>query len=125
MGFLPRRVCVFRASLINADVAEALAARHTLSVTLDSGFSRVCIETECLKLYSHLSKHRVPPTELGSIVSDILQLARGCLSCSFSFVKRSGNRVAHELAKLCSSFESLRVWMEEVPYGVSELYRLI
>ncbi|XP_021722108.1 uncharacterized protein LOC110689646 [Chenopodium quinoa] len=54
-----------------------------------------------------------------ALESEFRKLARGCQSCSFSFVKRSGNGAAHALAKLSSSYGDLRVWMEEVPSEIS------
>ncbi|XP_021723946.1 uncharacterized protein LOC110691334 [Chenopodium quinoa] len=110
--------CLRLSGKFEADVAEALAMRHALAITLDSGFSRVCLD--CLKLHNHLLKGKAPPTAFG-LVNDILQLALRCQACSFSFVKRNGNRIAHEQAKLSLSFDGLRVWMEEVPLGISNM----
>lgn len=42
-------------------------------------------------------------------------------SLSFSHVKRSGNKSAHSLAKLSTSFEDLRVWIEEAPHEISAI----
>ncbi|XP_021757304.1 uncharacterized protein LOC110722305 [Chenopodium quinoa] len=104
-----------------ADVAEALAMRHALSITLESGFRKVCLETDCLKLHNHLIKGVESPTTFGMIVKDIRALASLCQSVSFSFVKRSGNCVAHGLAKLCNQVVELRVWLEEYPNDVAAL----
>uniref|UniRef100_A0A803M9Q6 RNase H type-1 domain-containing protein n=1 Tax=Chenopodium quinoa TaxID=63459 RepID=A0A803M9Q6_CHEQI len=68
----------------------------------------------------HLLKKSAPHTAFGLIINDILQLASECHLCLFSFVKRSGNCVAHEIAKLALSFGELRVWLEEVPAGISQ-----
>ncbi|XP_021763700.1 uncharacterized protein LOC110728362 [Chenopodium quinoa] len=105
----------------DVDIAEALAMRHALSITMEAGFLRLCLETNCLKLHSHLKKGYVTPTPFGRIVSDILTLSRLCHFCSSSFVKRDGNRVAHGLAKACNQFSNLRVWLEECPSDVMEL----
>uniref|UniRef100_A0A803MB59 RNase H type-1 domain-containing protein n=1 Tax=Chenopodium quinoa TaxID=63459 RepID=A0A803MB59_CHEQI len=119
VGDVVASTCLCLRGKYDVDVAEALALRHALNISLDLGFRKVCLETDCLKLHSHLSKGNAPSTVIGMVVNDIIQLARGCHSCSFSFVKRSGNCVAHELAKLSSSFVELRVLMEEVPSGIS------
>uniref|UniRef100_A0A803NCU6 RNase H type-1 domain-containing protein n=1 Tax=Chenopodium quinoa TaxID=63459 RepID=A0A803NCU6_CHEQI len=100
------------------DIAEALTMRYALSVAINSGFRKICLETDSLKLHSHLIKRCSLATTFRSIVHDILQLSSYCLSCQVTFVKRNDNRVAHALSKLCSSFNSLRVWMEEVPLSV-------
>ncbi|XP_021744201.1 uncharacterized protein LOC110710236 [Chenopodium quinoa] len=105
----------------DVDIAEALTMRHALSIAIDSGFRNVCMETDSLKLHNHLIKRCSPATAFGSIINDILQLSSSCLSCYFSFVKRNCNRVAHALAKLCSSFDSFRVWVKEVPSSIAEV----
>ncbi|XP_021730604.1 uncharacterized protein LOC110697547 [Chenopodium quinoa] len=105
----------------DADIAEAIAMRHALSIAIDSGFRNVCVETNCFKLHSHLIKWCARATAFGSTINDIIQLSRSCHSYCFSFVKRNDNRVAHALAKLYSSFDSLRVWMEEVPSNIAEI----
>ncbi|XP_021748542.1 uncharacterized protein LOC110714345 [Chenopodium quinoa] len=120
LGEVVAAMCLRVDGQFGADIAEALAMRHALCIAIESGFRRVCVETDCLKLHSYVSKGNAPPTEFGSIVHDILHIAKGCQSCSFTFVKRSGNRVAHELAKLALSFDSLRVWLEEVPGCIAE-----
>ncbi|KAL2905214.1 Heat-inducible transcription repressor HrcA [Bienertia sinuspersici] len=73
-----------------------------------------------MKLYSSLRKKVCEATPFGKIITDILWLANLCSYASFSFVKRGGNRVAHSLAKLSSSFSEARVWLEEFPVGVND-----
>ncbi|XP_021729784.1 uncharacterized protein LOC110696742 [Chenopodium quinoa] len=83
------------------DVAEALAMRHASNISIEAGFRNVCLETDSLKLHNHLVKGLAPCHAFWKIVNDILRLTFSCQSCSFSFVRRTGNRVAHCLAKLC------------------------
>ncbi|XP_021716820.1 uncharacterized protein LOC110684687 [Chenopodium quinoa] len=119
LGEVVVATCLCLRSKYEVDVAEALALRHSLRIALESEFRKVCLETDCMKVFSHLTKGCAPATILGMVINDIMQLARGCQSCSFSFVKRSGNGAAHALAKLSSSYGDLRVWMEEVPSEIS------
>ncbi|XP_021768618.1 uncharacterized protein LOC110732940 [Chenopodium quinoa] len=121
MGDVVVAMCMKMEGRFEVDVIEAMAMRHALQVTMESGFSSVCLETDCFKLYSHLSKATVTTNAFGRIVNDILMLARSCQACSFSFVKRSGNKVAHSLAKLCTTYFDFTVWLEEYPHDVSEL----
>ncbi|XP_021775472.1 uncharacterized protein LOC110739312 [Chenopodium quinoa] len=104
----------------DVDVAEALAMRHALHIAMEAGFLRLCLETDCMKLYNHLKKGDVPPTPFGKIINDILALVHLCECVAFSFVKKEGNRVAHGLAKACNQFYKLRVWLEEYPSDVTE-----
>ncbi|XP_021751079.1 uncharacterized protein LOC110716751 [Chenopodium quinoa] len=119
VGDVVASTCLCLKGNYEVDVVEALAMRHALAISLESGFNRVCLKTDCLKLHHHLKKKTAPATAFGLIVHDILKLALQCQEYS-SFVKRGGNRVAHELAKISSSFTELRVWMEEVPLGISD-----
>ncbi|XP_021752476.1 uncharacterized protein LOC110717982 [Chenopodium quinoa] len=66
VGEVVAATCLRVEGKFGADIAEALAMRHALSIALESGFRRVCVETDCLKLHSHVSKGNAPPTEFGS-----------------------------------------------------------
>ncbi|KAL2898755.1 Alanine--tRNA ligase [Bienertia sinuspersici] len=74
-------------------VAEALAVWHTLGIAFEAGFRNVTIE-------------------------DIQVMASYCTRVDYSHVKRDANQVAHKLARLSSSFDEMRVWLEEVPSEV-------
>ena len=96
-------------------MAEALAVRHGLLTAMEAGFSNLVMEMDNLVVFSKLKKGKHEATVLGSILHDIFVLSRQCHRVLFAFVKRKGNVVAHVLAKLSSSFEGLRVWVEEYP----------
>ena len=95
--------------------AEAMAARHALQIAIEAGCRQVVLETDNIKLFSHLKKGFCERTSFGRIVSDILKLVAICTSFSFSHVCRGGNRVAHILASQSKNFSEMKVWMEEVP----------
>lgn len=99
----------------DAEIAEALAARHALSTAIEAGLSRVILEVDNMKVFSHLQKGQKESSGFGIILDDIRNLARQCTDIRFSHVGRKGNVVAHKLAKLSCNFEELRVWIEEVP----------
>ncbi|XP_021717030.1 uncharacterized protein LOC110684899 [Chenopodium quinoa] len=81
------------------DVAEAMSARHALKVAVE--------------------KRKSEPSVFGRIAADILAISDYCTSISFSHVRRKGNIVAHKLANLSRSFDTMRFWLEEVPAKVS------
>lgn len=84
----------------DVDEAEAMAARHSLNVALDAGLRNIELESDCLKLVAHLKQGRWENSSFGNIVFDILELGKHCNIISFSHVCRSGNQVAHNLAKV-------------------------
>lgn len=97
------------------DIAEALAVRHAVQTVMEAGLHKLMLESDCLKLISHLNKGVHENNSFGFIVSDILFLGNSCLSLSFNHVRREGNRVAHKFAHMSKEFREIRVWIEEVP----------
>ncbi|KAL2927345.1 CTP synthase [Bienertia sinuspersici] len=96
------------------EVAEVLAARHGLSIAIKARLTSIILKTDCIKLYQHLKKGKREASYFGKIVQDILHLAKRC-NCISAHIKRSGNRVAHDLAKLSKGYSEMMVWLEEVP----------
>ncbi|KAL2931459.1 Uridylate kinase, partial [Bienertia sinuspersici] len=82
----------------SAETVEAMALRHAMSITMEVGFKNIVVETDNLKLPSHLSKEKTDHLSYGSIIKDIKLLDRECQCISFTFVKREGNKVAHKMA---------------------------
>ncbi|KAL2943144.1 tRNA pseudouridine(38/39) synthase [Bienertia sinuspersici] len=96
------------------EVAEALGARFALQIAVEAGLSRVVLEVENVKLFSHLKNNTYENSYFGTIVQDVRTLERSCSSVEYSNVGREGNKVAHHLANLSLSFDAMRVWIEEV-----------
>ncbi|KAL2898787.1 hypothetical protein RDABS01_028361 [Bienertia sinuspersici] len=103
------------------DIAEAMAVRHGLLITIEAGLRKVVVETDNLKLAQQLRRSIKENTAFGCIVKDVLQFAKLCTDISFAHVRREGNKVAHCLAKLSKSFSDMRVWIEEFPLEATEL----
>lgn len=62
-----------------------------LRIAMDTGFRNLVLESDCLKLISHMRKGAVENSSFGNIVRDILLLGRNCASLSFCYVCRDGN----------------------------------
>lgn len=84
-------------------------------------FRHLMLESDCLKLISHLKKGVIENTSFGAIVSDILFCSTLCVSVSFNHIYREGNRVAHKLAHMSKEFRVFWVWLEETPSEVNSL----
>ncbi|KAL2899377.1 Digeranylgeranylglyceryl phosphate synthase [Bienertia sinuspersici] len=80
---------------LNADITKALAARHGLRIALEAGLNSIILETDSLKLSHYLKEIERPP-------------GFGRLRFSAQHVRRNGNRVAHELAKISYYFVEMR-----------------
>lgn len=105
--------------IVDADVAEALSARHGLQIALEAGYSALILEVDCLKLFNILKEGKIESSLFGMVVQDILHLTSQCSCISFSHVRRQGNVVAHTLAKMCKEMEGLKVWLEDFPLEIA------
>ncbi|KAL2895368.1 hypothetical protein RDABS01_011277 [Bienertia sinuspersici] len=115
VGDVMAATCWYGEGSKEVEVAEALAARHGLGITIEVGLTSIILETDCIKLYQHLKKGKREASYFGKIVQDILHLAKRCNCISYAHIKRSGNRVAHELAKVSKDYSEMMVLIKEVP----------
>ena len=60
--------------------------------------------------------HNLSP--LGLLVKDVKLFANNFVRLSYSHIKRSGNSVAHNLAKHAIHIPDFQVWIEDVPLHV-------
>lgn len=73
-----------------AEEAEAMAARHALSIAVEVGLMRLVLECDCLKLITHLKEGKRENSSFGNIVLDIIEIGKTCSSLDFSHVCRGG-----------------------------------
>ncbi|KAL0285140.1 UNVERIFIED_CONTAM: hypothetical protein Sangu_2792800 [Sesamum angustifolium] len=94
MAWLAQRV--IRAG--DGELAEAWVAREAVQLDVRKGWRKVVIEGDCASLIHKLADSIRDFSHLDPIVADILIYAENFHFCLFSWVKRSGNVVAHHLA---------------------------
>ncbi|KAL2903987.1 Phosphatidylinositol transfer protein 5 [Bienertia sinuspersici] len=70
------------------ELGEGLAARHGLKISLEAGFEHIILETDSVKLYTHMKKENEENNIFGRIVQDIKTLACRCLNFEVLHVKR-------------------------------------
>ncbi|KAL0340131.1 UNVERIFIED_CONTAM: hypothetical protein Sradi_4529900 [Sesamum radiatum] len=95
MAWLSHRV--FRAG--SGEMAEAWAAREAIQLAVRKGWRKVVIEGDCASLIRKLADGTRDSSLVDPVVVDILKYAVNFHPCLFSWVKRSGNAVAHHLAQ--------------------------
>ncbi|XP_071724485.1 uncharacterized protein [Rutidosis leptorrhynchoides] len=79
--------------------AEAIAVWRAISWAASMGIQSVVVEGDCLLLIDELCSSSASATSTGYLVDKIKAGTVSFLLCSFSFVKQSGNELAHGLAK--------------------------
>lgn len=99
---------------VDVAIVEALSAPKGLQIAMQAGFTKLMVEVDCKQLFTHLNEGRSDVSPFGKIVQDIQVLALQCQQVVYCHVRRNSNKVAHNLAQLSKSFDSLRVWLEDV-----------
>ncbi|KAJ8452986.1 hypothetical protein Cgig2_014749 [Carnegiea gigantea] len=82
----------------DASIEEARACLHGLTCAHNHGVRNIIIEGDCLHLIELLKAKSTPDNFLGFLVKDITFFLTRFDLYAWSFVKRGGNRVAHDLA---------------------------
>lgn len=91
-----RQVLMGRPTPTNGD---ALVVLHGIQEALIRGWRKVVLETVCFLVFNYLNNEHQSLCSFGAAVLDSCLVLRSRFqSLSFSFVRRSGNRIAHTLA---------------------------
>ena len=88
---------------------EALAARRAAEFALEIGIDQVIIEQDSEVIYKDLIDPRPSLALHRHLICDVLHLASVFSRCSFNNVGRTGNNVAHNLARRAISTHDLNV----------------
>ena len=81
------------------EVAEALAIRSAVTLSLDEGWDKIIIVSDCLSVIQRLGAGARDRSLIGVVIEDIKALATSISSLSFRHVKRLCNNSAHTLAR--------------------------
>ncbi|KAL5796520.1 hypothetical protein ACOSQ2_001340 [Xanthoceras sorbifolium] len=91
-----------------------------LFIILQLSFS---IESDAVTVINCLNSSKLPLSEIGVVLADILTLVQtyGAVVSSYSHVPRSANKVAHTLAKTSFDFVTWMVWVDDYPYFIANI----
>lgn len=99
----------------SSDEVEALAAVRAIILAMDLNLPSFIFEGDSEVVISALRKKEESFSSFGHLISSIKHYLHSCNCISFSHTCRSGNSVAHSLAKLARHIDEFSVWMENVP----------
>lgn len=105
----------------DATLAEAMAARFAVEVSLRLGYDKVIFEGDALSVVNAVKNNVEGVAPLFRVFDDIRSLARNFICFSFLHVKRAGNVVAHLLARWDCPCNSEIVWLDAFPESISTL----
>ncbi|GLU12062.1 hypothetical protein SLE2022_287710 [Rubroshorea leprosula] len=98
-----------------ADIVEACSIRRAMQWAQELNLGRIIIETDCASIVTALSNNVALNSDLGNVLSDCKLLMSSFLHCRVKHVRRTGNAVAHELAKRALRAEGDEFFINEMP----------
>ena len=102
-------------------MVEALACRRNLKFAKEISALDCIFEGDAKVHFKAICMEDVSNPEYGHVIEDILVLVRDFHFSSFNHVKRSGNQVAHHLARRSKSSCELYVWFDTIPEDITPL----
>ncbi|KAL5568003.1 hypothetical protein UlMin_024578 [Ulmus minor] len=102
-------------SSVSVAVAESWALEKGASLAKQMGFSAVILESDCLGVTKALDTKIVHDSDLSYVFDSIYEICNGFDMYKFSYTPRTGNQVAHSLARLALSLENVQIWPSGVP----------
>ena len=85
------------------------------------GFSAVILESDCLGVTKALDTKTLHDSDLSYVFDSIYDICIGFDMYKFSYIPRTGNQVAHSLARLTLSLENVQIWPSGVPESLFPL----
>ncbi|XP_021734036.1 uncharacterized protein LOC110700741 [Chenopodium quinoa] len=102
-------------------IAEAKAIFWGLKLAQEMGLSRVEVESDCLPVIQALREKSSGSSSFHLVIEDIVNLCSSFAFVSWSFIKRDGNRVAHDLAHFQPWEVGQRMWIDVIPSRIVNL----
>lgn len=106
----------------SVEMAEAQAVRAGVELAVEKGIANIVIEVDFQIVYWALQRSKEDISYFGGIIADVLVMSNKFESCSFNWVRRSANKIAHELAQFaysCASFYCSPTIPEVILYAVN------
>ena len=103
---------------------EALATSRALEFARELDVTDAVLEGDSLMVMSVQKLKNFGLASFGLLLQDFLAISSGFTKLSYSYTKREGNIVAHNLAKLAFNFTSCVIWMDDVPPYVMTSYQV-
>nr|XP_023905622.1 uncharacterized protein LOC112017406 [Quercus suber] len=108
-------------SLSSLDEVEALAGVRAITLAMGLNLPSFIVEGDSEVVISTLRKEEEPFSSFGHLISSIKHYLLSCNCIFFSHTCRSGNLVAHSLAKRARLIDGFSVWMKDISSQVADI----
>uniref|UniRef100_A0A2N9EQ08 Reverse transcriptase domain-containing protein n=1 Tax=Fagus sylvatica TaxID=28930 RepID=A0A2N9EQ08_FAGSY len=103
------------------EMTEALAARRAILFTKEVGLTNAVFEGDAENIIRDLGSSETLHSAYGLVIEDAKSMLLDFQAYSVSHTRRSGNMVAHALARRANQCQNVLVWMEDVPPDISNV----
>ena len=105
----------------SSDEVEALAVVRAITLAMDLNLPSFIVEGDSEVVISALRKEEEYFSSFGHLICSIKHYLAFCNCFSFSHTRRSGNSLAHSLAKLARTIEGFSLWMKDIPPQIDDI----
>ncbi|KAL5554159.1 hypothetical protein UlMin_041560 [Ulmus minor] len=95
---------------VSVAVAEGWALERGATLARQMGFAAVSLESDCLEVIKALVQQTKFKSELGHVLDGISDVCNSFDKHIFLYTLRSGNQVAHNLAKFALAIDYEQTW---------------
>ena len=123
---MPRKCYSF--AVRTSDIMEAIVAIRAMTFTQELGIAEFMLEGDLAVVINSLQSTEASLSPFGHLLESAKSTLVTSKCIAFSHVRRTSNRVAHNLVRHARHIRNLSVWVEDVPpnlYDVLFLIRLI
>ncbi|KAI5019874.1 hypothetical protein ZWY2020_044762 [Hordeum vulgare] len=113
-GFL-LGMCHFFPNLCDPEAVEVLACKRALQVAVERNLQRVHVELDSKEVVRQINQASNNLSALGHWIPEIKDLLRSRMEAKVSWVRRSGNGDAHELARVGVGDNRSQLWVGSPP----------
>ncbi|GLT37272.1 hypothetical protein SLA2020_116020 [Shorea laevis] len=107
---------------VDATVAEACSLLKALKWAQDLSLTKIIMESDCACIVTTLNTESFTAnSSLSSILLDCKMIMASFHACRVQHVHRTGNSVAHELAKGALQAEADEYWMGAIPEDIAHV----
>ena len=103
-----------------AELEEADAIRQGLVMAKEAGWREIEVQSDCKAVIERIHTKGREEAPIGTIMEDIKQLCGMFQCCTFLFIKRDGNRCAHQMAQFATKLVSNVIWKQSFPLWLKE-----
>ena len=103
------------------DIVEAMAAARSTAFAQELGIAKFILEGDSEVVINSLRSKEASFSSFGHLLESAKSTLVSCNCIAFSHVRRSGYKIAHNLARHARNVRDLLVWVEDVPPHLADV----